>query len=1051
MTRNIRNILFLLFVFCAQALVAQEISVASFRLLENDLTANTHGTTERDYNGEVSALIKVVTPEKGFVFDGGMVGIVKTKQMTGEVWVYVPHGIKKISIMHDNLGVLRDYYFPISIEKARTYEMKLTTGRVVTTVERKADKQYVMFSVSPANAIVELDGMPLDVDSEGYAEKSMPHGTYDYRVSCANYHTEAGKLTVSSEGRVEKTISLRPNFGWIKFEGDEGSLGADVYIDGERVGKLPFMTKEMKSGTYSVKVAKNMYKSYEEQVIVKDNETLTLNVQLKPNFGCLDLVGTEESHGADVYIDGERVGQMPFMIKEMKSGTYSVKVTKNMYKDFEEQVTVEDGETLMLNVRLKPNFGAIDFVGTEDSYGAHVYINNERVGQLPFTTGKLSSGTYRVKVLKPLYKPFEQRVTVSDNITTTVNVALVPNFANITLITDAESEIWIDGRQCGKGMCTLCLELGEYTVEVKRPSHRTISDVITVSEIIDRTIQLPSPTPVYGILDISSSPSRAIVFLDGVEKGNTPLILEKVLVGSHKVTIKKEGYEPYEKTLTLEENKDNTLLATLEVERPSFANGTKKTYTVNGVSFTMIAVEGGTFTMGATSEQQDDYGIYGGKPTHRVTLSNYTIGETEVTQELWQAVMGRNPSSFEGDLQRPVEWVSWDDCQMFIERLTQLTGEYFRLPTEAEWEYAARGGNISRRYKYSGSNTIDDVAWYDSNSSRETHAVKTKQPNELGIYDMSGNVKEWCFDWYDSYSSSAQTDPKGPSSGYRRVLRGGTHSHWSEKSCCVSAREEKDPKEKSQFIGFRLALQPMTENVISNKKSVDTYTVNGVSFTMIAVEGGTFIMGATSEQGDDVWDEEKPAHEVTLSTYSIGETEVSQELWRAVMGSKSCSDYAGGIYPVEWVSWNDCQKFIKKLNKLTGKNFRLPTEAEWEYAARGGNASKGYKYSGSNDINEVGWYDKSAHRHNDIHLVKTKRPNELGIYDMSGNVKEWCSDKYGSYPSSSQTNPTGPSSGSKRVLRGGASGSHEKACRVSARSYNSPGEQGSRYGLRLAL
>lgn len=199
--------------------------------------------------------------------------------------------------------------------------------------------------------------------------------------------------------------------------------------------------------------------------------------------------------------------------------------------------------------------------------------------------------------------------------------------------------------------------------------------------------------------------------------------------------------------------------------------GENRTFTVNGVSFTMVAVKGGTFTMGATSEQTG--AASDESPTHLVTLSDYYIGETEVTQELWQAVMGSNPSNFTGNLQRPVEMVSWNDCQTFITKLNALTGETFSLPTEAEWEYAARGGNKAQGYLYSGSNTIGDVAWYTSNSSSTTHPVKTKQSNELGIYDMSGNVWEWCADWYGSYSSSAQTDPVGPSSGSYRVLRGG--------------------------------------------------------------------------------------------------------------------------------------------------------------------------------------------------------------------------------------------------------------------------------------
>ena len=197
-----------------------------------------------------------------------------------------------------------------------------------------------------------------------------------------------------------------------------------------------------------------------------------------------------------------------------------------------------------------------------------------------------------------------------------------------------------------------------------------------------------------------------------------------------------------------------------------------QTFMVKGVEFKMIKVEGGTFSMGATSEQEYD-ALSCEKPVHSVTLSDYYIGETEVTQELWEAVMGSNPSYFEGDNQRPVENVSWNDCQKFIKKLNRLTGKEFRLPTEAEWEYAARGGKYSRGYKYSGSDNADEVAWYDSNSGSKTHPVKTKKDNELGLYDMSGNVWEWCNDWWGCYQSNSQTNPTGPSEGESRVLRGG--------------------------------------------------------------------------------------------------------------------------------------------------------------------------------------------------------------------------------------------------------------------------------------
>ncbi len=229
-----------------------------------------------------------------------------------------------------------------------------------------------------------------------------------------------------------------------------------------------------------------------------------------------------------------------------------------------------------------------------------------------------------------------------------------------------------------------------------------------------------------------------------------------------------------------------------------------ETFTVKGVTFSMIRVQGGSFQMGATSELGSD-AYDNEKPVHSVTLSSYYIGQTEVTQELWQAVMGENPSYFKGNNQRPVEQVSWEDCQEFIEKLNKLTGKNFRLPTEAEWEFAARGGRKSRGYKCSGSNTASDVAWYGNNSGRRTHAVASKQANELGLYDMSGNVWEWCRDWYDDYQSSAQTNPKGPSEGGFRVLRGGS---WSDdaRGVRVSFRSYGAPSLRFDRDGLRLAL-----------------------------------------------------------------------------------------------------------------------------------------------------------------------------------------------------------------------------------------------------
>ena len=195
-------------------------------------------------------------------------------------------------------------------------------------------------------------------------------------------------------------------------------------------------------------------------------------------------------------------------------------------------------------------------------------------------------------------------------------------------------------------------------------------------------------------------------------------------------------------------------------------------FEINGVKFKMIAVEGGSFMMGATPGQEKNVRD-NEKPAHKVTVDNFLIGETEVTQDLWFAVMGNNPSHFKNDQGNfPVENVSWNDVQTFIKKLNVITGQRFRLPFEAEWEYAARGGKKSTDKKYAGSDNVDEVAWYSNNSASKTHEVATKKANELGIYDMMGNVWEWCEDWFGPYSEEEQVNPQGYINGDKFVERG---------------------------------------------------------------------------------------------------------------------------------------------------------------------------------------------------------------------------------------------------------------------------------------
>ena len=302
-------------------------------------------------------------------------------------------------------------------------------------------------------------------------------------------------------------------------------------------------------------------------------------------------------------------------------------------------------------------------------------------------------------------------------------------------------------------------------------------------------------------LTIKYMPTNATVLVDNkMVKGTNGVARTTLPVGQHSYVVACDGYESEEGMVKLKASAPSNIQITLTkeavaiqqniVSQPAvaqqpvvqapIANSDNITIPVkDGISIDMVRVEAGTFTMGAEVDMTDPL-YYDEGPTHQVTLTNdYYMGKYEVTQALWKAVMGNNPSEFKGD-NLPVESVSWDDCQDFLSKLNRITGKTFRLPTEAEWEYAARGGNKSRGYEYSGSNNPLDVAWSGDNSGRKPHAVGTKQPNELGIYDMSGNVWEWCQDRYGEYNSSSQVNPTGANSGSHRVYRGGS---WGSSAC----------------------------------------------------------------------------------------------------------------------------------------------------------------------------------------------------------------------------------------------------------------------------
>ena len=539
------------------------------------------------------------------------------------------------------------------------------------------------------------------------------------------------------------------------------------------------------------------------------------------------LVFNSVPEGADIYLaenggEEKHIGTTP-MNKKMPYGTYNYRAKRYKYHD-DVGIARVDKTRVIMDLKLKPAFGSVSV--SSQPQGAKVFLDGEDTGKVtPCTIGEIASGRCDIRLRLKDYAPASQSVTVTEGMTASVNVTLEARFAHVTINSLPGAAIKVNGAEVGSGSYSNNMAEGIYDIEASLAGHRPVTKQIEVIVGVPQTIEL-RPTPIYGMLDVNSNPMGANITINGKSYGDTPTSIENLLVGDYDVVLTKPGYASVSQRVTVSENASASVDVKMQKGEMKNSQIDESALSVSAINLTpnwsasvtpsqravleklianMVKVEGSTFTMGATPEQGNDAYEYE-RPAHQVTLSDYYIGRYEVTQKEWQAVMGDNPSKFYGD-NLPVDYVSWNDCQDFINKLNQLTGLKFRLPTEAEWEFAARGGKQSKGYKYSGSDNAKNIAWYEKNSGSKPHQVGTKEPNELGIYDMSGNVGEWCGDWYGRYSSSAQTNPTGPSSGSGRVLRGGG---WSRDAgyCRVSDRSLINPSNRDYHYGFRVVLVP---------------------------------------------------------------------------------------------------------------------------------------------------------------------------------------------------------------------------------------------------
>lgn len=579
-------------------------------------------------------------------------------------------------------------------------------------------------------------------------------------------------------------------------------------------------------------------------------------------------------HDAMVEIDGEHVEVAANGVasKWVPIGQHSYRVSGRGFRAMPGVADVNDlYKKTVVQVRLQPAVGYLRVEGKREFDGALVYIDNAKIGTLPMDSVLIESGEHIVRISKKMYKPLVQGVFVEDDKLTTMTAELEDNFAVLKIKTVAEAEIWINGEYFGKGEWQGKVESGYKVIEARKKGCKaaTKSVELGIGNLPD--IDLGSPEPTYGTLSVRSSPKGCKVLVDNELIGSAPLNEVRTLIGEHRITLMKRGYQSVFENIVVDEGRNVSIekemtkaypiamrcgvdSAVWWVDDDSIASGkrikvwlgrgrhsvkvtahgyddyfalfdvedeslnykfemTKDMpdtiiFVVNGCAFKMVKIDGGCFEMG------NDNGNNSEKPVHLATLNSFYISETEVTQKLWVAVTGisleslRPHSGTNGEAmnvgkgsEMPMYFVNWDDCANLLDLLSQTLGQKFQLPTEAQWEYAVQCCD---------SNADNYGIWSVEISNGGVHRVAHPRQKDVKLYDMQGNVREWCRDYAGDYRKGMQINPTGPKKGFSHVLRGGSWADY-KMACRKTCRMTADPKTRSNKIGFRIVLEIKTE------------------------------------------------------------------------------------------------------------------------------------------------------------------------------------------------------------------------------------------------
>ena len=703
-----------------------DVTVRSFRKMEQDSTARVIAP-KMGKNGELCALIKVQTPYSGFAWKSDEWSILPSYHKNGVFYLYVPSTATRITIWHSKLGFIRNYLYPLRIEKASVYELVLGSEKsnptLKTTEEKPLEKQLISITTDPSDADVTINEQ--FVGKSPYT-KELPLGKYHWRVGKNYFFDESGNFELLSGHPLKMNQKLKRGFGTL-YVTSIPNKGALITLDGISTGKkTPCKLDSVPMGTHIIGLSLDRYDTSQKSITLAAAENKPVSFYMHPNFAEVSLISDPLG---DIYINGALKANGSWKGR-LDPGDYLFEA-KHDTVTVSEQRQLEMGESFSLTLRPTASTGGLRISSSPST--ATVKIDGKQVCQTPILLKKVLAGSYSLELSILGYKVYSERITITEGQTTNINANL------------------FNGR----------------------------------------------------FVSIASSPAGATLMIDGVKVGKTPYSAI-VSFGNHILEIEQGGEQAEKMVIIAEKGGETNFNMNFEMTFKRFSEK------VNGLVYDMQPIRGGSFEMGSEKDESAE------KPLHTVAINSFYMGKTEVTQALWQSVMGENPSIFKG-AELPVENVSWENVQQFISKLNELTGKRYRLPTEAEWEYAAgsvRGSKLTlsattaAHNVWSGTNkesSLNFYAWHNDNASKSTHLVATKQSNAFGLYDMTGNVWEWCSDWYGPYESEEQTNPTGASTGSYRVCRGGS---WfsAPRISRVGYRNLISPNYRTDEIGCRLVL-----------------------------------------------------------------------------------------------------------------------------------------------------------------------------------------------------------------------------------------------------